>query len=137
MVRDTARHVQHAPFTEEKYADEERRHSSLPSFASVTRQEDGVFRRVTSAGIWGIPLRWRRRLVLVGSIGMTALAGGLFAPGFFWGKVDWVVAVGGALLGGLCRQPQALMGPAQSARRECLPPSPLQIQLLTSNEPIL
>jgi membrane glycosyltransferase len=40
--------------------------------------------------------------VLVGSIGMTALAGGLFAPGFFWGKADWVVAVGGALLAGLC-----------------------------------
>jgi membrane glycosyltransferase len=52
--------------------------------------------------IWRTSLQARRKFILLATIGMTALAGGLFAPGFFWGKADWVVAVGGALLAGLC-----------------------------------
>jgi membrane glycosyltransferase len=52
--------------------------------------------------LWKTKLRCRRQLLLLATIGMTGLAGGLFAPAFFWGEGDWIVALGGALLTGLC-----------------------------------
>jgi membrane glycosyltransferase len=53
-------------------------------------------------GLWSLPLAWRRWLILLGSIVLTVLVCGLFAPGFFYGPADWVVALGGALLAALC-----------------------------------
>lgn len=52
--------------------------------------------------VWDLSLSQRRWLMVGGTIGLTVLAGGVFARGFFVGPADWVVAVGGGLLLALC-----------------------------------
>jgi membrane glycosyltransferase len=89
--------------TNERVCSEEQPHSSLSSVSFARGCTVSLSRRLlSSGGIWGIPLRWRRGLILLATIGMTVLTGGLLAPAFYWGKADWLVALGSALLTGLC-----------------------------------
>jgi hypothetical protein len=52
--------------------------------------------------LWTIPLWRRRALVSAGAVCLTGAVAGFLAPGFFVGEADWLVALGGALLAGLC-----------------------------------
>ncbi len=82
---------------------ERQAHSSLCSVESVTGRAAGLsLLRIPSRGIWRIPLPWRRALILLAAVGMTVLTGGLLAPELYWGKADWLVALGSVLLTALC-----------------------------------
>jgi membrane glycosyltransferase len=52
--------------------------------------------------IWGIRMKWRRASIILGVICLTPAVCMAFAPTLFVGRTDWLVALSGSFLAGLC-----------------------------------